>query len=161
MLSIIGHDPGVTGGLVHTTDGEALAWLKVPMIAKRVDVAAVTEWLSACGGVDIFMSEKVWGFPGDTPTTAWSFSSAESAVIACATLLELPIHYATPQQWQKAILQGVPTKTRNQRIAGTFAFAREQNPAMSGVLEKKSNDGLASAACLAEYARRLKRARRI
>ena len=160
-LSVIGHDPGVTGGLIHIRDGVAVDWMRIPMDGRRVNATKVFEWMMAMSPVSFLISEKVQSIPGDTPMTAWSFSGAEHAVIACAQIAGIVDHFVTPQTWQKAILQGQPVATRQQRISATFAFAAHRFPALDDVLQIKANDGIASAACIAEFGLRLRRANRI
>lgn len=149
-MFLIGHDPGVKGGLVFTQNGRARDWLML----EGISTVAIYEWICE-HDADGMISEKVMPMGRDTPTTAWKLSQAETRVVSAARIADLPIYFAPIQKWQHAIFQGVPKAKREQRISATFAFARERQPAMADVLKLKKNEGLASAVCIAEYGWRL------
>jgi len=161
-LCVIGHDPGTVGALVRTLDGEVIDYLRMPMDGKRVDVKAVWSWLEESPlQPDLFISEEVWGFPGDTPTTAWQFSRTESAVDTISRLLGYTTHFVPPVKWQKAILQGMKRGSRAQIRESYVSWASEKYPPLAYALRIKKNDGIAAAACIAEYGLRLLRRGRI
>lgn len=152
---IVGHDPGFSGALVRTVDGDFDGHLLFPRDGDRLDIQPIREWLDERPKPDLFMSEEVWGLPKDTATTAWQFSRAEATVVTIAQMLGIRTRFVVPSKWTKAILRGFPTATREQRKSSAAAWAVKKYSELEPVLRVKARWGVADAACLAEYGRRL------
>ena len=159
-MLIVGHDPGVSGALVAVGEDRRVFGYRLIPIYKdktrhRVSASVLLAWLRDLGQFTL-VSERVGPMPHDTPTTAWTFGSAEASVLACVECLGMPIEFVSPQKWQRAILKGMPTAGREMIKKSAVLWARDHYPELRQPLEVKKNSGMADAACIAELGVRMK-----
>ena len=162
----IGFDPGKNGGLVATDAHghvEAIA-LRFALIGsgaqQRIDGRVVHDWLDrADGGAarSTLVVERVHAMPTDSPRSAFAFGRALGSVHAICESRGMRILDVRPVDWQKVMLHGKPRQKRAQRKESARQVASDLFPGLAEMLRIKANDGVADAALLAEYGRRMMR----
>ena len=163
---IVGHDPGNSGALVCLVGDTLHSYLQFTTEGsgrhKRLNTHAVQKWLHSVPDIDVFISEDLWGSEMNTPTANWKLSQAESAVntvvkLTCTGVRPNPLRFAaaTPQAWQKAILQGMPTNGREQIKKASAKWVSQKYSDLAPVLRVKARWDIADAACIAQYGLRL------
>lgn len=158
---VIGADPGFGGGIVALTlDGKFVAATAMPTIkvagGNDLDVAGICAFLArASKGRDVHLVaiEKVHAMPRDSKSGAFRFGFYYGKLCCAVEVAMLPLELVTPQAWQKVVLAGTKAKGKQDAIA----YARKRFPTMSLKRTPKcenDHDGIADAACIAEWARR-------
>lgn len=155
MTAILGIDPGLSGALALYQPSQLIVWdipvltierngkarrdtdlhqlLALFRIAKREGATAVLEQINAQ--------------PGNGATQAFSYGKGYGAILMGLAACELPLEYAPPQTWKKAL--SVPKEKD-----GARARASELLPMHSSLWPLKKHDGRAEAALIAEFGRR-------
>jgi crossover junction endodeoxyribonuclease RuvC len=153
MTTFIGVDPGMKGGIVAIlADGRWLWAHPMPLLADdSVDFEAVYRMFRVDGGAMVCI-EKAQSAPGQGIASTFKYGTGYGGLIACATIATAlkPVLVQSPV-WKKEILAGL---THDK--AGAIAFVHQQFYGMKIIRPgcRKPCDGMADAACIAEYARR-------
>lgn len=147
----VGIDPGKKGALVRITDVTQEA-LPMPLIGKEIDSFAISQWLKE-QRPDIVMMEKVGARPNQGVVSMFNFGDGYGKVKGVLETLAIPYKLVTPQQWKKVILAGT-AKDKDAAIQ----YVSNLYPDLQLIMPRcrKPHDGIADAACLAEYARMIR-----
>tara|TARA_B100000700_G_scaffold189815_1_gene209193 strand:- start:54660 stop:55127 length:468 start_codon:yes stop_codon:yes gene_type:complete len=148
---IVGIDPGQTGGIAHlASEGHAGA-IPMPLTGKEIDGHAIAATLRELSP-QVVIIEKVHAMPKQGVSSTFKFGMGFGLVIGVCEALGIPYRLVTPQAWKKAVLAGT-TKDKDAAIS----FVRRAYPSIDLTPGRKRvpHDGMADAACLAEYGRQL------
>lgn len=148
MTEIVGIDPGKSGALVAI--GGNIEGLKMPLSATNdIDCRTVRDFLIIHNPA-LVVIEKVGAMPGQGVKSMFSFGEAYGAVRAIVDAMEIPYMLVTPQAWKKKVLAG----TKKEK-ADAIDYCRRRFPSLDLIPGKcrTPQDGLADAACIAEYGR--------
>lgn len=160
---VIGIDPGISGGI-------SIIWLETGKIVGAVMPTIKEKGKNRLDSLSIFGSlrvhsirdvvrlvviERVGSQPTDGHMQAFKFGFNVGILHGIVQGLALPLDdTVTPQRWQKAILGSfAPGESK----AASVAFCRRRWPGLSLLPTPrctKPSDGIADAACIAEFARR-------
>jgi crossover junction endodeoxyribonuclease RuvC len=157
----IGLDPGSTGAMAAVNnEGELLEWGRFPLVKvgnkKVLDIQGISVWIEERGinmGVRVTV-EKVHAMPGQGVTSMFSFGRSFGILEGIVISQNLPIQYAAPQAWQKVMLAGKP-RGKGATKTSAVAAACELWPQLHKTLKVKAAWGVADAALIAEYGRRM------
>jgi len=108
MTSIVGIDPGQSGGFALINHEEAKAW-KMPATEK--DVFAMLEDLDRERDVFAYI-EKVHSMPGQGVSSTFKFGMNYGMLRAFLIALYFPFETVTPRTWQKGL--GIPPKMKTE-----------------------------------------------
>jgi len=159
MRTIIGIDPGLTGGVCFMEDSiVALHRMPVRPTGRKncteVDGAALALLLVDYAGRDdaLAVVEKVHAMPKQGVSSTFTFGEGCGVIRGVLETLAIPRRYITPQQWVKVVLEGHP-KTDEKR---GIHVAESLWPRVQFVLDKcrVPHMGMVDAALIAEYGRR-------
>ncbi len=161
-MTIIGIDPGLTGGLAMIRPHEiALKIMPTVKVGKRnqIDEKAVVDWLRPFVGkpfvgkpVRIYI-ELVHAMPKQGVVSMFTFGTGWGLVRGICTGLGLSYELVRPQEWKKTVLIGQPKGSE-------YLVASRLWPNVEWLASKrckKPHDGLVHAALIAEYGRRIER----
>lgn len=167
-MLVIGFDPGKTGGLVALSGESGRYWghHRIRVIGagsrSRVDGRAVAHFLRTllddleCKPKDaILVAERVSSMPTDGTVSAFSFGKSLGSVIGIAECLGLAITEVAPADWQKLMLRGHKRTPKGVRKANCALVASDLIPSLAPLLRVKANWGLADAALIGLYHRRM------
>lgn len=162
MTIIIGFDPGKTGGLVALTgEGKLIGHHRITTVGaasrNRIDGRAISCWLAEqeFPGQRILVAERVSSMPTDGGKQAFSFGKALGTVLGIAECLGMAITEVSPVDWQKVMLRGHKRNPKPARKASCALVAGDLFPELAPLLRVKANWGLADAALIGEYHRRM------
>jgi crossover junction endodeoxyribonuclease RuvC len=154
----IGIDPGVTGGLaiLDAQTGELLEGMRTPILPvpgkKEYDIGGMKDALAHNGWtVRLATIEKVGARPGDGIVGAFSFGCGTGLWLGLMSALAIPYIEVTPQRWQSKMLAGLPRGPKSK--ASAMRAAKSLFPHIP--VRVKADNGIADAALIAEYGRRL------
>lgn len=161
---VIGVDPGFSGGLVALSlEGEPIASTSMPQVkaakGNDLDTLDILNWLDLIGWERIRLVAMERPGPRPTDGAVQSFKFGWMAGKLCG-LIEgrmLPLELVSPQAWQKAILSGVVAGDGADTKARSIAHVKRRWPGLNLRRTdrcKVDHDGIADAACIAEWARR-------
>jgi hypothetical protein len=161
---VIGIDPGFSGGLVALAlDAVPVASVAMPQVKARkgndLDTRAILEWLDWIGHgfVNLVVMERPGPRPTDGSVQAFKFGWMSGKLCGLIEGQALPMELVTPQSWQKAILPGVVPGHATDTKARSIAYVKRRWPGLNLRRTdrcKVDHDGIADAACIAEWARR-------
>ena len=125
----------------------------------RVDGRAVAGWLRLLQEDALaplmLVAERVSSMPTDGVAAAFAFAKATGAVIGIAEALGARIVEVAPTDWQKLMLRGHKRTPKAVRKANCALVASDLFPELAQLLRVKANWGLADAALIGEYHRRM------
>jgi hypothetical protein len=151
-LTIIGADPGLTGGIVvleGLSDPKVVAAHQPVFRDKRMDIKAAMDALwPYCNTVDLFVVEKVGAMGKDSPSAMFTFGSTFGHLLGMAAALAWPTRLVRPQEWKKVVLAGT---TRTKEVTCGYVHDRFPSLNLRPAGKRKDQDGLADAACMAEW----------
>ena len=156
----LGIDPGITGGIVVIrNDGLLDNAFRTPVITdkgkKHYDiplmVAAVVEAKERCDHL-VAGIEKVGAMPRDGKVGAFSFGKGYGIWLGILGALQIPYAEVPPQRWQARMLAGLPRGPHTK----TSAVQRSKSLFPNLPLKVKADWGMADAALIAEYIRRVR-----
>lgn len=162
MRLFVGIDPGKSGAAVALGEGgELVASLLLPHVGKDLDTKGMLEWFqSLCwsSGEPVATLSVIVEALGSRPHARMGVSSAitmgKNWGRIEGTLAGLGCRYdiVTPQRWQKEICPGgAEPKVRSIAASRRLVPDLDLTPGR----KKKAHDGLADAACIAEFCRRV------
>jgi len=149
-MSIMGIDPGKSGGIASITDGQA-AGIPMPLVGKDIDGHELAAILRAAAP-ELVIIEKVGAMPKQGVTSTFNFGAGYGRLLGVCEALGIPYRLVTPQAWKKRVLAGT-AKEKSDAIA----FVKRAFPMVDLTPGQKRvpHDGIADAVCLAEYGRQL------
>jgi crossover junction endodeoxyribonuclease RuvC len=146
VSAFIGIDPGKTGALavIHPEGAEAWRWP-----GDVVTTADLLRDVLTRHRVTLCCIEKVASRPGQGVRSVFTFGENFGAWQGLLAAFAVPYTFATPHQWQKAVLDagGGDTKVRS------LNMARRLFPDVD--LSRKGDHGMSDALLLALYVKRL------
>jgi len=161
MIHTIGIDPGVTGALaILDHDGQLLQAIRTPTIKAKgrtqYDINAMMDALHQHqhqhqdqhlrAGIEL-----VHTLPRDGRVGAFNFGRGLGLWLGLLSGLQIPYTEVTPQRWQASMLAGLPRGPHSKTSAVRAAKALFPNIPINA----KADWGLADAALIAEFTRRL------
>lgn len=157
MISYIGIDPGVGGGVAILRDGVAPIVEDIPTLTlgktKKINAALLAALLSEHldGGANLALVaiESVHAMPAQGVRSVFSFGQSFGICQGVVAGLGWPMELVTPQAWTKVMMRG--------RVRGKDANrqrAIELFPQLSQELSLKKHHNRADALLIAEYMRR-------
>jgi len=148
-MIIVGIDPGASGALALTVDGELTDVIDAPAIDKRINVPVVTEWFRdwqhSVGRIDRVIVENVHAMPRQGVTSSFNFGRALGAIEAVPQSLGLVTSYANPSVWKKSMGLAGKDKTASRQLA------TDLYPSWAAMFKRVKDDGRAEAALLAKW----------
>jgi crossover junction endodeoxyribonuclease RuvC len=154
----LGIDPGVTGGVavLDAQTGELIQGIRTPILPvpgkKEYDIGGMRVALAHNGwSVRLTTIEKVGAMPSDGRVGAFSFGCGYGIWLGLMNALAVPYIEVTPQRWQSKMLAGLPRGPKSK--ASAIRAAKSLFPNIP--VRVKADNGIADAALLAEYGRRL------
>ena len=145
----VGIDPGQKGALVAIGDDYYSA-IVMPLIGKEVDAKAVAEWLFEQQPTFVVI-EKVGARPKQGTVSMFNFGRGVGEIVGVLKSDGHPYREVTPQMWKSLVLAGTP---RDKEAAIKHVAARYPDIELIPPRCRKQHDGIADAACMAEYAKR-------
>lgn len=151
MISILGIDPGKSGGLAFIADENIKVW-PMPIAGSTPDSLEIVNILKEFKP-GIVAIEQVHAMPGQGVTSMFTFGRGFGKIEGIVEALGFSIMLITPQAWKKLILAGT-AKDKNAAVE----FCRRRWPSLSLIPEgyRKPHEGICDALCIAEYAREKK-----
>jgi len=159
MISI-GIDPGKEGALVAVDNGGNVIYAeKLPFIAKVLDCSSVLDTILSLKGDSsngTFVTlEAVSARPGQGVTSMFTFGRGYGMLEALIVATGIPYELSRPSKtgWHKVLhgIEGTDPKAR----AILFCKRRLPDLDLTPGLKRKPDTGLADAACMAMWAKRM------
>jgi hypothetical protein len=151
-VTVVGIDPGLTGGIVALDGITILQHWPMPTELvdghKVIDARDLAQILIDIGRVEMVVVERLAGLgPGLSKRSAWSLGDSVGTIRATVRVLERPMSTIPPRTWQRAVGLSWPPKTpaRARKLAA-LDRARALWP---GHEWRFSDDGIADAALIA------------
>lgn len=148
MRRVAGIDPGKNGGIVILEGLKAIDARTMCWAGDELDGGTLAQVLREYE-VDLVTMEKVHSMPRDGVKQAFAFGAAFGGVKGVVAAVGIPLQLVTPQAWKKLILAG----TDHGKDAA-ISYTLRMYPAVNLFLtprHRKAHDGMADAACIAEY----------
>ena len=159
--SILGIDPGKTGGFVLLSPGGSiLRKERMPLVGDEIDLNALgLMFYEMSDLVRITFLEKVQGMTfahgrRQGTSSTFNFGKTYGILVGHLSAFRIPFELITPQTWQKQMHVGCSADDAKVRsaLAVMKLFPREDFRATQR--STKPHDGLIDAALIAEYGRR-------
>lgn len=155
-MTILGIDPGLTGGLALLSKSEGI-WLE-PMPRHEfhgVDAVEIHRLLSTAGEkIEAAYVEDIFAMPKAGAHSMMRFGKAYGIVVGVLGALDIPVRRARSQNWQKLLYQGCPSDIKGKERS-SWAFGRVfPGVDANAVGSKNLHMGMVEAALIAEYGRR-------
>ena len=158
-VQYMGIDPGLGGAIVVISEDGFIDWSqRTPVIQdkgrRRYDVAGMRAVIQdAATDLDrlVVGVEKVGAMPRDGKVGAFNFGMGYGLWLGLLAALSIPHILATPQRWQAQMLAGHPRGPHTKTSA--VLCAKALFPTIP--IKVKADYGMADAALIAEYTRRL------
>lgn len=148
---IIGIDPGLKGGIVRISEKFGCEGWPMPVVKSGgstwVDFGVLATLIGRFRD-DVVVVEKVHSRPGQSCVSTFTFGLGFGGILGVCAGMRMKYELATPQNWQKEIFKGMDAKLGKGR---SLLYCKQRWPEYE-ILHKK--DGIADAACIAEYGRR-------
>jgi crossover junction endodeoxyribonuclease RuvC len=154
MMSILGVDPGIRGGLAVVAidmNGSAprlVDAIDIPVTGvgakERVDVLAIRDWVTR-HAPQHGVVERAQAMPKQGASSGFKYGRAVGAIEAAIALCEIPLTIIEPTAWKKFhALRGGDKEGGRQRALQLFPHAH-------ALLTRKKDHGRAEAALIALY----------
>lgn len=157
-FNVAGIDVGLDGGVVFLGQGGAIDLSVTPVLVaegggKRDYDLAGMRALLASRTIDLAVIEVAAARPGQGVTSMFNFGKGYGLWLGILCGLGIPHERVTPQAWKRVILAGT---ARDKSAAVAYVSRRFPDASLLPTIRsRKPHDGMADAACLAEYGRRL------
>ncbi len=151
-MTVVGIDPGLTGGIVALEGMTIVGRWPMPTELvdghKVIDAAKLASILVDIGRVEMVVVERLAGLgPGISKRAAWSLGDSVGTIRATVRVLERPMSTIPSKTWQKTVGVVMPVKaTSTQRKAATVDRARTLWPGDTWLTK---DNGMADAALIA------------
>ena len=144
MPTIVGIDPGVTGGLAVIHEGRLAGVEPMPVHNSRADGMAIDEMLGEWEPDCVYL-EDTQPMPKNGSIASFSLGLNTGIVIGAVTANAFRLVRVKPQLWKKRM--GLTGKDKN----ASRGLARELFPEFADRFKLVKSDGLAEAALIARY----------
>ena len=149
MLTIVGIDPGLAGGVAVLSNHNVVLLEDLPVHAvnsgrrtrSELDLHALCDLLIRIPA-DHVVIEQVGARPGQGVTSMFRFGYVAGAIAGIVAALRLPYTMVTPQAWQKAAHVGPSPDMARQRACQLY-------PDIASRLARKKDGGRADALLIA------------
>lgn len=149
--SILGIDPGLSGGFAWYIDGEIIdAWnMPVYMVSQgrkkrnHLDTCRIKEIMQA-DAYDFVVIERQQAYKGQGVSTTFTTGKNFGILLGLLDGLKIPIKNVTPQAWKKALKLG-----KDKQLS--FDLGNKLFPDATHFWTRKKDDGVVEAALLAHY----------
>ena len=157
----LGIDPGITGGVVVLDNSGMLDCAsRTPIFKEKTKshydipgmVAEISEAKQRSGGRLFASIEKVGAMPRDGRVGAFTFGKGYGIWRGILGALQVPYVEVAPQRWQAKMLSGLPRGPHTK----TSAVQRCKSLFPTLPIKVKADWGIADAALIAEYMRRVR-----
>ena len=152
----VGIDPGVTGGvaILDAETGALVQAIRTPVLPipgkKEYDLQGMRDVLDAVC-IRLVTIEKAGARPTDGKVGLFSYGCGYGMWLGLMAALGIPYIEVPPQRWQSKMLAGLP---RGPKIkASAMRAAKSLFPTLP--VRVKADNGIADAALIAEYGRRV------
>ena len=153
MTVYCGIDPGASGAIAFfELERGRLVVIDMPVMeimrgGKAKREMAPYELASIIGSEDCshFVLEKVGAMPGQGVSSMFQFGRSIGIIEGVLAGLGCPVHYVTPQKWQKEVGMRAGKDGARERAMQLF-------PAYAKLFARKKDDGRADAALIAYWA---------
>ena len=153
MSTVLGVDPGISGGLaiVEITDRAApvlVECIDIPVVGtgakERVDVTAICNFIDRHKPIRAPI-ERAQAMPKQGASSGFKYGRAVGAIEAAITLCAVPVEIIEPSAWKKFWkLPGKDKESGRQKALQLF-------PAAHAALARKKDHGRAEASLIALY----------
>lgn len=148
-MTVIGVDPGLKGGIVVMVDGRIAKAVKMPVVkgdgGSWVDFGRVATIVRE-ESPSLVAIEKVHSMPGQGVVSVFTFGLGFGGLVGVCAGVGVPYELVKPATWQKPVFGGMDKKLGKAR---GLLYVRQKYPECEPV---HHHDGLADAACIAEWA---------
>lgn len=156
MKFVLGIDPGLKGGLVFMNENGIISSHKMPVVKDGGKSCIDCEELAFLIDSKMVRSdyqsriviEKVHAMPKQGVTSVFTFGEGFGVLKGMAAAFDIPLLLVRPQEWQKAILGGIDKSLGKAR---STVYCKQLYPDLKDL---HKHDGLADAACIAEWGMR-------
>jgi crossover junction endodeoxyribonuclease RuvC len=145
MITLVGIDPGMSGGIAIIRDGDVTSLFPMPVIDKGMNAKAIRDIIHVA---DFVIMEKASAMPKQGVTGVFHFGEGYGMLQGIVLTLGIPLRLVTPQAWKKEILAGT-TKDKAAAIDYVMRVYPSVNLIQPG--HRKPHDGICDAVCIAEY----------
>ena len=160
MMSVIGIDPGLHGGLACLLHDAGATVRVMPLLGHGdLDTADLGAWLQAMRisypPIHVFL-EKAQSMPKQGVASAYNYGRTCGLIEGTVRTLGLPYTMVPPAAWHRAIMAGIPRDGRPKDRA--LIAAQRLFPLVSllaSARSRKPHDGIIDALLIAEFGRRI------
>lgn len=143
-MTVLGIDPGVTGGLAALFDDGRIEACDIPNVAGEVDVEAVLRIIEGYR-LTAAIIERANAMPKQGVSSTFKYGVAYGSLRTTVALLKIPTHLVAANKWKKHF--GLDADKEKSR-----ALAMRLWPGC-GLFTRKKDHGRAEAALIARYGR--------
>ncbi len=151
-MTIVGIDPGVTGGLAAL--GNVVVLVPMPAVAGEPNAREVAIWLQGIAPDHVFI-ERAQSFPKQGVVSAFRYGTGYGMLRGICASLALPYTLVAPAKWHREIIglskDGTPKDRALAAALRLFPGVNLRAPERS----KKCHEGLVDALLIAEFGRRV------
>ena len=148
--AIIGIDPGLTGGLCLIHDNSVMV-VPMPVDNRNIDIVKLNGLINGWLQADPYLPpihtvayiEKLWGVPGWDSTKLFKYAGSYWIPTALLKSKHIEVVDVAAKTWRKSVLGNIDATKKD-----AIEFC------ISAGLDIGKHDGMAEAACIAEYGRR-------
>ena len=156
-MTVIGIDPGKSGGVagIPGADSEwAPAWAEeVPTCGKEIDGHELARKLREIAP-EMVIVEKAQAMPKQGVTSMFNYGRGFGLILGVLEGLAIPYRLVTPQAWKNKVLAGTP---KDKSAAENYVRKAYPTIDLSPGKKRTPHDGMADAACIADYGIRIAR----
>ncbi len=156
-MIVIGIDPGNSGGIAVIPGPEReweTPWAEqIPLCGKEIDGHQLAERLQDIGP-GIVIIEKAQAMPGQGVTSMFNYGRGFGLILGVLEGLGIPYRLVTPQAWKNRVLAGTP---KDKSAAANYVRKAYPTINLTPGKKQKPHDGMADAACIADYGWRVQR----
>jgi crossover junction endodeoxyribonuclease RuvC len=159
-MSIIGIDPGMTGGIAFLSNDGSIAVYQMPVMElsgkgktrRRIDIGdLIKKFDTFCHPqVSHVFIEKAQSMPGQGVASVFGYGVSYGIILGAVGALKIPITEVTPQAWKKVMLAGMDKSSKDASRLRAKQLWPDSND-----FGRKKDEHVAEAALIAEYGRRL------
>ena len=142
--TIVGIDPGITGGLAVVHDGKLAGVQPMPVYGGRCDGMGIDEMLSEWEPDAVYL-EDTQAMPKNGSIASFSLGLNTGILIGVVQANLFPLHRVRPVIWKRKL--GLIGKDKT----ASRGLARELFPDFADSFRRVKDDGLAEACLIARY----------
>lgn len=157
--SIVGVDPGLSGGLSHviqTPSGQLGIVSSIPTPTfddgkkRQFDRSAIMRWLARANPEKVFI-EKVGAMPKQGVASMFNFGYGAGLIEGICLGLGFPVEFVTPQAWQSEVLKGYPKTEKGKSSILYCSRAFPSHDWRASEKHRVPHDGKTDSTCIAIY----------